>query len=307
MHDVHGELAGIDLNLVLALDALLTERHVTRAAQRLGLTQSAASHALKRLRDMLDDPLLVRGPNAALVPTPLADRLAPQVRRILGELAGALRGETFDPATAKHTFHVGASDAVALVLLPPLVARLAKVAPNIDLWIHYAYTDWGDDELAGGKLDLVLGPPASRPAGAYEKLLFDDSFVCVMRKGHPLAKEKLTVSRYCLYGHVMVAPRGTPGSIVDSALEKFGRTRRIALAVPHFLTVPYCVAATDLIATLPTRVANVVADSVGLVRVPPPFDIPRFKISAAWHERRHHDATHRWLREQLLAVASEIR
>jgi DNA-binding transcriptional LysR family regulator len=138
-------------------------------------------------------------------------------------------------------------------------------------------------------------------------MLFDESFVCVMRKGHPIAKEKLTLTRYCAANHVMVAPRGTPCSIVDSALEKLGRSRRVALAVPHFLAVPYSVAATDLIATLPTRVADVVAESVDLVRHAPPLDIPRFKISAAWHERRHHDAAHRWLREQLIAVASEIR
>lgn len=307
MHDVYSELAGIDLNLVVALDALLAERHVTRAARRLGLTQSAASHALKRLRAHLGDPLLVRGPSGMLVATALAEKVAPQVHRILGELAGALRGEAFDPATAKHAFHIKSADYASLVILPRLLARLQKIAPNIDIWVH-GFRELGEDELASGQLDLTLAPPSpSRHAGAYEKVLFEDSFECVLRKGHPLAKDKLTIARYCSLGHIMVSPRGTPGSLVDTALAALGRARRVVLAVPHFMVVPYSVASTDLCATLPSRIADIVADAAGLVRQPPPIAIPRFKIAAAWHERRHHDAAHRWLREQLLAVAAEIR
>jgi DNA-binding transcriptional LysR family regulator len=308
MRDVHDSLASVDLNLVLALDALLAERHVTRAAERLGLTQSAASHALARLRDVLGDPLLVRGPRGAMVATPLAEKLAPQIHRILGELATTLRGETFEPATAKRAFHIGISDYVEIVMLKQLAARVAVLAPGIDLWMH-TFPDWGDTELADGTLDLIIGPPRGnqRPAGTFEKVLFDESFTCVLRAGHALAGARLTIARYCSLPHLMVSPRGTPGSFVDTALERVGRTRRVALAVPHFLVVPYVIAGTDLIATLPTRIANLVADALELVKRPPPIEIPKFQIAAAWHERNQADAPHRWLRDQIFAVAGEIR
>jgi DNA-binding transcriptional LysR family regulator len=303
MQGAHDELAGIDLNLVVALDALLTERHVTRAAERLGLTQSAASHALARLRDLLGDPLLVRGAAGAMVPTALALRLAPQLGKVLDELAGVLRGEQFDPATARRTFRIGGSDYSELVLLPRLSSRLAKLAPNVDLWAH-TFAEHGDDELVNGKLDVVFRAtrPVARPSGMFEKVAFEESFTCVMRADHPLAKSKLTLARYCETPHLMVSPGGTPGSFVDDALAAVGRTRRIAMAVPHFLVVPYVIESTDLIATLATRIALLFAKSLDLVLLPPPIPIPKFTIALAWHERNHHDAAQRWFREQILAA-----
>lgn len=309
MHVAHNDLAGVDLNLVLALDALLAERHVTRAAARLGITQSAASHALARLRDLLDDPLLVRGPRGTMIPTPRATALAPAVHRILIELSAVLRGDaSFDPATARRTFHIGTSDYVELVLMPRLVERINRVAPNVDLWLH-TLVDHGDEAVATGAIDVVIGPPRgnARPAGSYEKALFDESFTCIVRENHPLAEARFTLPRYCAAAHLLVAPRGTPGSFVDEALAAVGRTRRIALAVPHFLVVPYLIASSDLVATLATRVAETFAGSLGLITVPPPLALPKFQIALAWHERNHDDQPHRWLREQILAVAAELR
>ena len=306
MHGVHGDLAGIDLNLVVALDVLLAERHVTRAAERLGLSQSAASHALGRLRDLLDDPLLVRGPGGTMLPTALALRLAPQLAKVLDDLAGVLRGEAFDPATARRTFHLGGSDYVELVLLPQLAARLAKVAPHVDLWVH-AFEDWGDADLAAGKLDAVLAPPrgSARASGMFEKVLLTEDFTVVMRAGHPLSGGRLTLARYCEAPHLMVSPRGTPGSFVDDALAKVGRTRRVAMAVPHFLVVPYIIASSDLLATLASRIAARFAETLDVITMPPPIAVTRFGMALAWHERNHHDAAHRWFREQLIAVAAE--
>jgi DNA-binding transcriptional LysR family regulator len=309
MHAAHTDLADVDLNLILALDALLAERHVTRAAARLGITQSAASHALARLRDVLDDPLLVRGPHGTMLPTARATALAPAVHRILVDLSAVLRGDAaFDPATARRTFRIGTSDYVELVLMPRLVERLRRTAPNIDLWL-YSVADHGDEALAAGTVDVIVGPPrgAARPAGSYEKVLFDESFTCIVRKGHPLAKTNLTLPRYCAAPHLLVAPRGTPGSLVDNALSAIGRSRRIALAVPHFLVVPYLIASSDLIATLATRVATTFADTLGLVTMQPPLALPKFQMATAWHERNQDDPPHRWLREQLLAVAAELR
>lgn len=306
MHSVHDGLRTVDLNLLVALDVLLAERHVTRAAARLGITQSAASHALARLRDLLGDPLLVRGPGGPLIPSARALQLAPQLRKVLEDLAGVLRAETFDPATARRTFRIGGSDYVELVLLPRLMARLARVAPNVDLWVH-AFDDMGDVELASGKLDCVLAPPrpAERPSGMFEKVILRESFTCVLRAGHPLARSRLTLARYCELAHLMVAPRGTPGSFVDDALAAAGRTRRVALAVPHFLVVPYVIAATDLVATLASRIAQLFSATLDLVMMPPPVAIAGFSIALTWHERNHHDPAQRWFRDQIAAVAAE--
>lgn len=308
MYAAHDELATLDLNLVRALAALLAERHVTRAAARLGITQSAASHALARLREVLGDPLLVRGPRGTMLPTPRAAELAPGIHRVLDDLAGVLRGPAaFDPAIARRTFRIGAADYLGLVLLPRLIERLGRLAPGIDLWVH-PVTDWGDAELAAGALDLVTGPPrgTARPAGSYEKVLFAETFTCVLRAGHPLAGSRMTLARYTSLGHVLVAPRGTPGSLVDDALAAAGRTRRIAVGVPHFLVVPYVVAASDLVATVPTRLAALVADDAGLVRAAPPVELEPFDMAMAWHERVHGDAGHRWLREQLVAASADV-
>jgi len=309
MHGAHDQLKAVDLNLVLALDALLAERHVTRAATRLGISQSAASHALGRLRALFADPLLVRGPRGTMIPTPRAELLAPALHRVLVDLEGVLRGgPAFEPATARRTFRIGASDYVELVLLPRLLERLGRVAPGIDVWVH-TFADHGDDALAAGVLDVVLGPPrgTARSAGSYEKVLFDETFTCIVRAAHPLADARMTLARYCAAPHLLVAPRGTPGSVVDDALAAVGRSRRIAAAIPHFLVVPYVIAGTDLVATLASRVAAMFSETLALVCMPPPLAIPKFQIALAWHERNHHDAPHRWFREQLVAVAAEIR
>lgn len=308
MHTLHDELKGVDLNLVLALDALLGERHVTRAAARLGITQSAASHALARLRDLLADPLLVRGRRGTMLPTPRALALAPAVHRILTELSAVVRGEAaFEPASARRTFHIGTSDYIEFVFLPRLIERIQRFAPNIDVWVH-ALTDHGDEALAAGTIDAVLGlPRGTRPTGTHEKVLFDESFTCVVRPNHPLAASKLTLARYCAARHLLVSPRGTPGSFVDDALTAIGRSRRIALAVPHFLVVPYLIAGSDLIATLATRVATTFAGALGLVTMSPPLTLPKFQMALSWHERDHDYPPHRWLREQVLAVAGEVR
>lgn len=309
MHARHDQPAGVDLNLVLALDALLGERHVTRAAARLGITQSAASHALARLRDLFRDPLLVRGPRGTMIPTPRATALAPAVHRVLVEISGILRGDVaFDPPTARRTFRIGTTDYFELVLIPRLLQRLQRVAPHIDLWLH-SLPDHGDEALADGTVDVVVGLPRgmARPSGTYEKVLFDETFTSIVRAHHPLAQRKLTLGRYCAAAHLLVTPRGTRGSFVDDALAAIGRSRRIALAVQHFLVVPYMIANSDLIATVMTRVATAFADALGLVTMPPPLALPKIQMAVAWHERDHEDPPHRWLREQLLAVAAEMR
>ncbi|MBK9037350.1 MAG: LysR family transcriptional regulator [Myxococcales bacterium] len=304
MRTVHDELAAVDLNLLRALDALLAERHVTRAAARLGLTQSAASHALARLRAQLGDPLLVRGPRGALVPTARAEALAPVVARALGELALVWRGVEFDPATTARTFHVGAGDFAELVLLPALVARLAKVAPRIDLFVRPVPDDIGG-AMAAGEVDVVLAParPRDLTGGCYQRHLFDETFTCAMRADHPAARARLTLDRFCALDHLLIAPRGTAGGFVDGALAALGRQRRVAVAVPHFLVAPLVLAATDLIATIPRRVAAAFEPGVALALRPPPLEVAGFGVHVLWHERTATDPAQAWLREQIVAVA----
>lgn len=307
MRDAHDALAAVDLNLLRALDALLAERHVTRAAARLGVTQSAASHALARLRELLGDPLLVRGPGGALLPTPRADELGPVVRRALGELAAAWRGAAFDPATAVRTFHLGAGDYAELVLLPGLVARLARLGPRLDLFVHPVPEDI-PGVLARGELDAILAPARARDlvAGGFQRHLFDESFTTAVRADHPSAGGRMTLDRFCALDHLLVAPRGTAGSFVDDALAALGRRRRVALAVPHFLIVPHVIAATDLVVTVASRLAAAFAETHRLVLRPPPVELAGFPIHLLWHERTAADAGQRWLRDQIVAVAAEV-
>jgi DNA-binding transcriptional LysR family regulator len=307
MQLAHDALAGLDLNLLYALDALLHERHVTRAAKRLGMTQSAASHALGRLRSQLGDPLLVRGPRGQMVPTPRADALATPLRDALAALALAVHGASFDPATARRSFRIATGDYAEVVLLPRLVERVAATAPGVDLHAVVLPESTGA-ALANGAIDGALLPQRSLawPSGIYERRLFTEDFTCVVRPGHPVARQKLTLARYCALAHLMVAPGGTPGSFVDDALAKAGKTRRTAVLVPHFLVVPHVIVATDLVATLATRIADATAPLFDLVRLRPPIDVPRFTMALVWHERTHRDPAHRWLREQLAAVAAEL-
>ncbi|WNG36956.1 LysR family transcriptional regulator [Archangium violaceum] len=309
MHDAHCKLAEVDLNLLVTLDALLTERHVTRAARRLGLTQPAASHALARLREMFGDPLLVRGPGGVLHPTPRAEALAPAVHRALAELVTAVREPAaFDPATARRTFWLAANDYVELILLPRLVAHLSRIAPGIDLRVTTVIPESMLAAMAGGKLDMVLSPP--RPeyvASCYQRALFDERFTCVVRDGHPAAARRLTLARFCELDHLQIAPRGTPGGFVDDALAALGRTRRVAVTVPHFLVAPHVVASTELILTLPSRMAEPFVQPLGLVVLPPPLEIAGFSMHMFWHERTHYDPGHRWFREQIALMAQPVR
>lgn len=304
MRAVHDDLAAVDLNLLRVLDAVLAERHVTRAAARLGMTQSAASHALARLRAQLGDPLLVRGPRGALVPTARAELLAPVVTRALGELAAVWRGEAFTPETAERTFHVGAGDLAELAVLPALAARLARLAPRCALLVRPVPDDTAA-ELAAGSLDAVLAParPRDLVGGCVQRTLFDETFTVAMRRGHPAARGTLTLDRYCALSHLLVAPRGSFGGFVDAALAAHGRRRHVAVAAPHFLIAPMVIASTDLIATLPGRLVASVR-SLGLTLRPPPIEVPGFAMHLLWHERTRTDAAQRWLREQIVAAAT---
>jgi DNA-binding transcriptional LysR family regulator len=291
-------LSGIDLNLLVILSALVAEENVTRAGKHVGLSQSAMSHALARLRTMVDDPILVRAKGGRMTATHRAKSLAASVNEGLVTLERALEeGRGFDPLTSTRTFTLGMSDYSELVLLPPLLARLRKEAPGVNLWVVSA--DVGiAEKLTRDELDLVVAPMREdeASAGIASEVLFEERFVCMMRKGHPLARSKLTL-----------APRGLRGSYADDALAEVGKQRRVMVGVPHFLIVPHLVASSDLIVTIAERVARTFADSHALAIVSSPVQLPRFEMSQIWHARDESDPGHAWLRGVLREVsANEI-
>lgn len=291
----------LDLNLLPALDALLAERHVTRAARRVGLSQPAMSHALSRLRALLGDPLLIRS-GRKLVLTSRAEALIEPTRGSLDGLEALFRGPaTFDPKTVRRTIRIAASDYAEFVLLPPLLAHLSETAPGVDLVVRPAPGRSGTENLASADADLFLGPVGSETAAArvHHEALFDERFVCVLRRGHPLSKRELTVNRFISARHAFIAPRGTPGGIVDAALSALGKERQVAVTLPHFLVAPYIVARTDLILTLAERVAIEAARHLPIVIMKHPLVLTPFTVSMVWHERSNADPVHAFVRRAL--------
>lgn len=304
MHETN--LAAVDLNLLVALDALLEERSVTRAAQRLGLSQPATSHALARLRELTGDALLVRS-GARLVRTPRAEALQPAVRAILDDVRRALEGDHFEPASARRAFTIASADYGELVLVPPLLRILAREAPGVDLVVR-PVPEEPAEALAAGRVDLVLGvePGRGAPGSLERRKLFDDGFVCLVRRDHPVLERELTVERFAAMGHLFIAPRGTRGGVVDDALGRRGLERRVVAMVPSFVAAPALVAESDLVVTLPSLLAARLAGPFGLRALEAPVRLPRFTISALWHARSRRDPAHAWLRATLVRAAGQV-
>jgi len=298
-------LASIDLNLLVALDALLTEGNVTRAAARIGRTQSAMSHALARLRELFDDPLLIRTPQGML-PTPRAQQLIEPIRRSLGDIERAIAARPeFDPRVSRRRFTLVMSDYNELVVLPHLLARLSEEAPGIDLVVQ-SILNGAERALEAGEVDLAVVLAHKPLPGIYRQPLFKDRFVCMVRDGHPTVKRKLTLDQYLDLSHVLIAPRGSAGGFVDNALAAQGLQRRIAVQVPHFLIAPLIVAQSNLCLTLAERLARSFAEMLPLKIVPPPLEVPGFTMVQIWHERHHLDPGHAWMRGLLAEISRAL-
>lgn len=302
----YAHLGRLDLNLLVALDALLSERSVTRAAERIGVGQSAMSHSLARLRDLFGDPLLVRA-QGGMRPTPRALQLADQVHAALAALQAAIRPErAFDAATADRTFRIGLSDHQELALMPALLAYCQKNAPGIRLRVRS--TDRFDvlDELDANRLDLAVGTWTDGGFHHKRRLLFSVTFSCIFEKALVGAQAPISLSDYLAHGHVLASPREDAHGVVDEALAKLGLERRIALATPHFLAIPFALKTTPLIATLPTQLAQYFARALMLEISPPPVALPSFDISLLWHASFDDDPAHRWLRRTIARLAGDI-
>lgn len=298
-------ISAVNLNLLTAFEALFEEQSVTGAARRSGVTQPAMSNTLAQLRQLFDDPLFVRQ-RTGLSPTPRARELIEPIRQGLRLLASALSEPGFDPRTSQRRFVIMASDYVELVLLPRLLRRLSRQAPGVRVQLR----PWGlheaPPELSRGEADLMLGFYDKLPARHHEQPLFDDEYVCVVRRRHPSVKSKLTLQRYLQLSHVLVSARpDSPGS-VDRALAALGKQRTIGARVSHFLSVPVLVAQTDFVAALDRRVAEVFARPLGLKLFAPPLSLPRGTVGQVWHEQQHRDPAQIWLRQTIAEVAAEL-
>lgn len=298
------DLRQIDLNLLVAAEALLEEKSVTRAAQRLGMSQPAASRALGRLRRLFADALLVDGPGGYILSI-RAEELRPLLRQILAGISEMLEATPFDPATAKGQIRLLMPDLQAAALAPHLLARLAREAPSLDLDVAAPGTN-GFEALEHGGADAMVALLDEAPAGIHRRRLYDEELVTLMRADHPAAAEKLTLDHFLTLEHIVVSVTGVGPAPVDEVLARMGRNRRVKLRVPNFFAAVEIAARSDLIMTLPSSLARSAADMGRFVSRPPPLDLGNFTMSLAWHARQQDTPRHIWLRRAIVAAAMDM-
>ncbi|HET6337257.1 MAG TPA: LysR family transcriptional regulator [Polyangiales bacterium] len=322
-----GALAGIDLNLVVAFDALAHDRSVTLAAQRIGVTQSAMSHALRRLRVLLGDPLLVRG-QSGMVLTPRAELLAIPVRSGLVTLGRALSGPLrFEPGSARRAFRIATPDLFDVLVIPALLERVRVEAPGVDLSVVPIDPRRLPALLETGDVDASIVPrfeqvsaqplPLQESPGLVRRVLFRDDYSCLIRADHVALRggrekrkrgakaPRLSIEAYAALNHLSVSPGGDGRGVIDRALEQHGLTRRIALRIPAFYTALEMVRRSDLILTAPSALARFVPEDGSVVAFPPPISVPSHTLNLTWHERFTQDPGHVWLRELVTEVSRE--
>jgi DNA-binding transcriptional LysR family regulator len=297
------DLHGIDLNLLVAFDALMVERSVTRAGARTGRTQPAMSAALSRLRALLKDELFVRGASG-LQPTPRALDLAEPLGRALAEIERTLAfTQRFEPSSSAAVFTLGLSEHPAHVLLPKLVERLREVAPAVVLHIRsFTARDDAVTLLDAGEIDMAVGVPPTVPAARIlTQPLFDEHFVCVLRRGNPLTNGQLDLDEFLSLSHLLVSPENERFGRVDAALAKRGLKRRIALTLPQMYAAPSLIVRSDMIATLMSGVVVASGHGKDLCILAPPFDLDLEPVSfvLAWHRRNDTHPAQRWLRDAI--------
>lgn len=301
----HINLARVDLNLLVALDALLTDRSVTRAAARVGLRQSAMSHNLARLRKLLGDELLTRGPEG-MRPTPRALALVDPVRIALAQVTALVSpSQAFDPRTAERAFTIGLPDGAEVLLGPALLSTLRESAPGIQLRLEN--TDRLFDELDAGRLDfgIVFGPLPAGQVHHKQRRLGTDSFVCLFNADRTGVASPISLEDYVRLPHVLTTLRRGEQGVVDEALAKLGLSRTVAVTTPRFAAVPFLVAGAPLVATMPARIAHFFAATLGLSISPAPVALPEAVASLVWHASYDHDPANIWLRQTVESIAAK--
>lgn len=294
------------MTLLLVLDGALKHRKLTSVARQLGLTQPAISHAVARLRDILGDPLFVRRANG-VQPTPRALALAQPVAQTIAVLREALQqGRCFDPRCAVREFRIAALDYAISMLVPDFLAHFSIVAPGCRILFQSVGKDAAREALAGGALDLVIGIP--EPTGPFlQRPMLTEDFVVVARPGNPHLRRKLDLDSYLKREHLLVSAAGDARGTVDVALRQIGHTRRVVAVVPQFLTGFAAVAGSDIISTVPRRLAKRYAAAFGLKQFEVPFPLRGFEIVALRHENTAEDAGLNWFEGELAQALAKIR
>ncbi len=297
-------LNGIDLNLLPPLEALLRLRHVTRAAEEVGLSQPAMSRALGRLRALLGDPLLVKGASG-LVPTPRALALVPLVSAALSHTRSVFQQADFDPSAAKQIIRIAAADSQAILLAPAISAVLAREAPSVTLQIVPISADLVQ-RMEAGTVDFGFALATTPlPVGARSMPIETDRLVVVMRRGHPAARRPWRLADYARYDNATVSILGDRQSDMDAILAEAGLTRRIGFTSPHFTAALAMVAATDMVTTISEKFARRLASTFDVVMKPAPFAASALPVVLVWSHLRDHDPLHTWLRQKIKDVAAE--
>ncbi len=302
MHGVH--LSSIDLNLLVVLRALLETRSVTAASKRVSLSQSATSHALARLRELLGDEILVRT-GRTMQPTPRAQRLHQPLLLLLEQVEQMLIDDgSFEVKTLRRTFTIATVDYGERVFVLPLGREIARLAPMVNLYVIRSLPIIED--LRTGTHDLGIGVLASAIPEVESELLLSEKFVCLLRKGHPAAKQRMTLKRYADLDHIIVAPGGKSRSKIDTVLAAHGYERRVARTVASFEIAPSLVCGSGYILTMAEHMARPIAKKLGLSVLAAPREFGESAISMAWHRRTSNDPAQEWFREQVRRVARKL-
>jgi DNA-binding transcriptional LysR family regulator len=298
----------LDLNLLRVFDAVMTEQNLTRAADRLATTQPAVSNALKRLRYTLDDDLFIRTPHG-VKPTPRAEDLHPTVRLALSMLEAAVTREHIDMTQVQTTFRLSMADSTASLMMPSLVRQMKQMAPKLTVQMLPLMTRDPRLALLHNDIDLAIGSfpgivaqltsEQDAESPIRHSRLYCGEYVCVMRKGHPLANADLTLDSYCGADHVLVSFSGRAHGPADDALADIGRKRRIVLTVNQFFTAGQVVEGSDLISIIPRHSIVLTRMADTLVSKKLPFSLPLVQVDMLWHKRDATSATHKWLRHTL--------
>lgn len=299
-------MAKLDLEWLVVFDEVFKTASVSKAAERLGMPQAAASTALIKLRAHFGDPLFSRT-GRGMLPTPFAQAIQPSLRAVLLHLEQAHASQAvFEPGQAQRTFRICMTDISEIVLLPTLLNHLRLAAPGIGLDIEKISTD-SVRRLQDGEVDLAVGFMPQLDAGFYQQVLFAQNFVCLVADAHPRIAARLSKHAYGRESHVLISSSGTGHAIVDKVLERAGVQRRVALRVPSFLGVARIVAETELIATVPLRYGEVMAlrEPVRVLAVP--HALPQYSVKQHWHARFHTDPGNVWLRRTIADLLGDAR
>lgn len=295
-----------DLNLLPVLLVMMEERNVTRAAERLGITQPALSNALNRLRETLNDPLFIRE-RYGMRPTPKAEQLAQVVGAALSSIDKVILGQQdFDPLNATRLFTLAPNSYVEFIMMPAIVARLRSCAPGIRLRLTPFGNDVTETGVISGNTDMVLGRIVEPPDNLVVQHLMNEGLACVIRADHPLVGENLSAEQYEQLKHVNVLPPGRMRAGLYQALEQRGLRRQVAVSVTHFLAVPEMIAVTDYCATLPRLICQHLSRDERLRIVPAPVDLGTFPVEMGWHARYRDDPAHRWFRTLITETAQSL-